>query len=83
MRRSDTLDFSLRDVAPSRLSLAKYTDYMLVHLKLSSKYPDISTSFSWTFWRDHVVNLWWLVVVVRHIIISVVLVVEGDVDSSD
>ena len=83
MRWGNALNLSFRDVFSSSFCFTKYTDYMLIHLEFSGEYPHISASLGWTLRRNHVVNLWWFVVVVRHIIVSVVLVVQSDIDSCD
>ena len=54
---------------------------MLVPLKLHGKDADVRASSSWTFFRDHIVNLGRLVVIIRYIVIRVILVVKSEVDA--
>ena len=56
---------------------------MLVLLKLTRVDDDVGTALRWTFTGNHVVNLRWLIVIVRHVIVRVILVVKREVDSSD
>ena len=39
------------------------------------------TTSGWALSRDHIVNLWRFVIVIRHIVISVILVIESEVDT--
>ena len=56
---------------------------MLILLELSGKDSNMSTTNSWALFRDHVIDLRRPIVVVGHVVISVVLIVQGEINTSD
>ena len=71
----DALNFSFGNVTSSSLCIPKVANDVLVQFELGGEDSHIGSSLGRSLGWDHVVNLWWLVIVIDYFIVCVVLIV--------